>query len=120
MAYLSRLEKLAWQHSNSLGLTINDYQKADRAMVITKHELNYHLPSHLDDHLACATWITFSDQKFRLRREFQFINITTEKTVFTANTDFVCVSLSSGTPKRMPTIFCKIYGDAICKGSNDA
>jgi len=115
VAYLSRLEKLAWQHSNALGLSILDYQQADRAMVITKHELMYHLPSHLGDTLACATWIVFCDNKFRLRREFQFINTASKKTVFTANTDFVCVSLSSGAPKKMPAQFYNVYGGAISK-----
>lgn len=111
VAYLSRLEKLAWEHSNSIGLTFQDYQKLNRAMVITKHELHYHLASHLHDELACATWITECDKKFRLSRQFQFINIKTNKTVFSAKTDFVCVCLEKGAPKKMPKEFMLVYGD---------
>ncbi|MFW8590090.1 acyl-CoA thioesterase [Glaciecola sp. 2405UD65-10] len=113
VAYLSRLEKLAWEHSKALGLQFEDYQKADRAMVITKHELNYHLPSHLNDTLACATWITFCDKKFRLSREFQFINVASAKTCFSATTQFVCVSLQTGAPKKMPQAFYEIYAQAV-------
>jgi acyl-CoA thioester hydrolase len=75
--------------------------------------LSYHAPSHLADNLACATWIVACDKKFRLSRRFEFINLRTNKTVFSAKTDFVCVSLKDGVPKRMPEKFSQIYGDAL-------
>ncbi len=112
VAYVSQLEKLAWQHSNYLGLSMQEYKKLDRGMVIQQHVLNYQRASHLHDKIACATWIVACDQKFRLSREFQFISLQTHKTVFTAQTHFVCVSLSTGTPKRMPSEFVEIYGNA--------
>lgn len=113
LAYLARLEKLAWEHSNALGLQFADYERLDRAMVITQHELNYHLPSHLGDELACATWIISCDEKFRLSRAFQYINMSSGKTIFTAKTHFVCVSLRTGMPKRMPDSFKRIYGQVV-------
>lgn len=110
IAYLSRLEQLAWEHSKLLGLTFADYELLDRAMVITQHELNYHLPTHFGDTLACATWIVSCDEKCRLSREFQYIALENERTVFTAKTHFVCVSLKTGMPKKMPQAFKNIYG----------
>jgi acyl-CoA thioester hydrolase len=112
IAYLARLEQLAWEHSNHIGLTFQDYQRLDRAMVITQHALNYHLPSHLHDTLICATWIVGCDKKCRLSRQFQYINPVSGKTVFSAKTHFVCVSLASGAPKKMPSMFQDIYGNA--------
>jgi acyl-CoA thioester hydrolase len=112
VAYISQLEALAWQHSNYLGLTMQEYKRLDRGMVIQQHIINYHLPSHLGDELACATWIISCDNKFRLSREFQFISMGSKKTVFTAQTHFVCVALSTGSPKRMPSEFVDIYGNA--------
>ncbi|MGB3727078.1 MAG: acyl-CoA thioesterase [Glaciecola sp.] len=112
VAYLSQLEALAWQHSNALGLQFSDYQHLNRAMVITKHELNYLQATHLNNEIACATWIVCCDNKFRLQRKFQFIDVATQKTCFTAATQFVCVDLTSGAPKRMPSIFTEIYGQA--------
>lgn len=111
LAYLARLEQLAWEHSAHIGLRFSDYQTHDRAMVIVKHELNYHLPSHINDSLLCATWINHCDQKYRLSRKFQYINAKTAKTIFTATTHFVCVSLSNGAPKKMPAIFKEVYGN---------
>jgi acyl-CoA thioester hydrolase len=112
LAYLARLEQLAWEHSASIGLDFSDYQALDRAMVITQHELNYHLPSHLGDTLICATWVLQCDNKCRLSRQFQYINPVTGRTIFTAKTHFVCISLVSGLPKKMPVIFQNIYGSA--------
>ena len=113
VAYLSRLEALAWEHSASLGLRFVDYQEQDRAMVITQHKLTYHAASHLGDTLQCATWIVQCDKKFRLSRKFQFINAATSTTVFSASTDFVCVELSSGRPRRMPDVFANTYFNAL-------
>lgn len=122
VAYLSRLERLAWEHSRSLGLEFSDYQTLDRAMVITQHKLQYHAPSHLNDELACATWIVKCDNKFRLSRCFEFIKLADNrkneekgdaKMVFSAQTDFVCCSLSTGMPKKMPKAFAEIYGSAL-------
>lgn len=112
VAYLSKLESLAWAHSNALGLQFSNYQELDRGMVIRRHELNYHLPCHLDDTLVCATWIVGCDDKLSLTREFQYICARREQTVFTAKTEFICVSLSSGMPKRMPPLFREVYGNA--------
>jgi len=110
LAYLAKLEQLAWQHSTFLGLSFKEYETLDRAMVITQHELNYHFQTHLDDTLACATWIVSCDKKCRLSRQFQYINPENGKTVFTAKTHFVCISLKTGMPKKMPEAFKNIYG----------
>jgi acyl-CoA thioester hydrolase len=112
-AYIKQLEFVAWAHSNHLGLSFEHYQELDRAMVIQHHNLYYHNPSYEDETLACATWITQSDKRFRLQREFQFISTRTCKTVFSGTTDFVCVKLSTGSPKPMPQAFIDAYGAHI-------
>ncbi|NMH61302.1 acyl-CoA thioesterase [Alteromonas ponticola] len=112
VAYLSQLEKLAWAHSNALGLHFTDYAELDRGMVIRRHELDYLAPCHLDDMLECATWIVACERALSLTREFQFYCRRRAQLVFAAKTQFVCVSLSTGTPKRMPEKFQRIYGTA--------
>lgn len=119
VAYVSQLEALAWQHSNYLGLSMQEYKTLDRGMVIQQHVLNYQLASHLGDEIACATWIVTCDKKFRLSREFQFISMRSQKTVFTAQTHFVCVSLKTGSPKKMPAEFIDIYGKAASLHQDD-
>ncbi|WP_026374686.1 acyl-CoA thioesterase [Aestuariibacter salexigens] len=115
VAYVSMLEKLAWSHSNALGLTIDDYRALDRGMAISRHEIDYLAAALLDDVLLCATWIVQCDSRLKLSRRFQFIRQHDGATVLKARTDFVCIALSSGRPKRMPERFCDVYGSACIK-----
>ena len=39
--YVTWLERCAWQHSQSLGLGIDDYRRLDRAMAVLRHEIDY-------------------------------------------------------------------------------
>lgn len=113
VAYVSQLERLAWSHSNALGLTIEEYQKLDRGMAISKHTIEYLASALLGDEIACATWIIECDKRLKLSRQFQFIRTSDELTLLTARTDFVCIALSSGKPKRMPQRYAQVYGDAL-------
>ncbi|MFT4993780.1 MAG: acyl-CoA thioester hydrolase [Paraglaciecola sp.] len=112
VAYVSQLEKTAWAHSNALNLRIEQYQDLDRGMAITRHEIDYLAAAVLGDSLLCATWIVQCDNKLKLARKFQFIRQSDGLTMLKARTEFVCIALSSGKPKRMPDIFATVYGQA--------
>ena len=113
VAYVAQLEKVSWSHSNELGLDIQTYQHLDRGMAISKHTIDYHAAAVINDSLLCATWIIECDNRLKLSRQFQYIRQSDGQTVLTARTDFVCIALSSGKPKRMPTEFSAVYG-AVC------
>lgn len=112
VAYVKQLEVTAWAHSNALGLSIQQYQALDRGMAISRHEINYLGAAYLDDEIACATWIVECDKKIKLARAFQFIRRSDGLTLLTARTEFVCIALSSGRPKRMPEVFAQSYSQA--------
>ena len=112
VAYVSKLEQVAWSHSNKLGLTIEEYQDLDRGMAISRHEIDYLASALLDDELLCATWIVECDKRLKLARQFQFIRVSDGVTMLKARTEFVCIALSSGKPKRMPSRFADVYGKA--------
>lgn len=113
VAYVSQLEVTSWTHSNQLGLTIEQYQALDRGMAISRHEINYLAAAHVNDLIDCATWIIECDHKLKLTRQFQFIRRSDQKTLLTARTEFVCIALSTGKPKRMPKQFVDVYGQAV-------
>ncbi len=113
VAYLSQQENVAWQHSQSLGLSFEDYKALDRAMVIVRHELDYVKPAFREDELLCATWIVACDGRLQLTREFQYIRANTGETLYRGKTRFICVKLSSGQPARMPRPFADIYQGAV-------
>jgi acyl-CoA thioester hydrolase len=112
VAYVSQLEVTSWKHSNHLGLTIEQYQALDRGMAISRHEINYLAAAHVNDVIDCATWIVECDNKLKLARQFQFISRRSQQTLLTARTEFVCIALSTGKPKRMPKEFAAVYGPA--------
>jgi acyl-CoA thioester hydrolase len=112
VAYVSQLEVTSWTHSKYLGLTIEQYQALDRGMAITRHEIDYLAAAQVNDLIDCATWIVQCDNKLKLARQFQFIRRSDQLTLLTARTEFVCIALSTGKPKRMPKMFTDIYGAA--------
>ncbi|MFT2092433.1 acyl-CoA thioesterase [Paraglaciecola sp. 2405UD69-4] len=112
VAYVKQLEITSWAHSNQLGLTIEQYQSLDRGMAISRHEINYLAAAREGDVIDCATWIVSCDSKIKLSRQFQFIRRHDKVTLLTAQTDFVCIALSTGLPKRMPKAFSAVYGPA--------
>jgi len=113
VAYIAQQEKVAWAHSTSLGLSFNDYQSLDRAMVVHEHKVKYLQPCLANDTVLCATWITGCDNKLTLTRDFQYICKRRKTTVYKAQTLFVCTTLSSGKPARMPEVFRTVYGNAL-------
>ncbi len=117
VAYVSQLEATSWAHSNHLGLTIDQYQILDRGMAISRHEINYLAAAHVNDLIDCATWIVQCDNKLKLTRLFQFIRQGDRKTLLTARTEFVCIALSTGKPRRMPKEFVDVYGPAAVSES---
>jgi len=114
-AYVRWMETCAWQHSQSLGLGLAQYQSLDRAMVVHRHEIDYLAAAYIDDELVMATWIVDSDGRLRLTREFQLVRVSDGLTVLRARSSFVCIELSTGKARRMPLIFIDVYGRAMTK-----
>ena len=111
--YVSWLERCAWRHSQSLGLDLSEYRRLDRAMAVVRHEIDYLAAAYEGDELQLATWIVESDQRLKMDRLFQLVRPDDGTTLLRAKTTFVCIELSSGRPKRMPTEFVEGYGRAL-------
>ncbi|MDE3735150.1 MULTISPECIES: thioesterase family protein [Pseudomonas] len=111
--YVSWLERCAWRHSQSLGLDLAEYRRLDRAMAVLRHEIDYLAAAYEDQELQMATWIVESDQRLKMDRLFQLVRPDDGTTLLRAKTTFVCIELSSGRPKRMPTEFVEGYGRAL-------
>ncbi|SFC17868.1 acyl-CoA thioester hydrolase [Marinospirillum celere] len=111
--YLRFIEKVSWQHSQQLGLSLDDYRALDRAMVVVRHELDYQAPAYEGDELEMATWIVDCDQRNSLVRRFQLQRCSDKKTLFRGKTYFACVALSSHRPRRLPEKFLQVYLPAL-------
>ncbi|GAA5315724.1 MAG: thioesterase family protein [Candidatus Pelagadaptatus aseana] len=112
-AYVAWCEEVAWQHSQSLGLGLKEYQELDRAMAIRHSEFDYCAATYEGEELLVATWITQSDGRLNMERRFQIIRAGTGEVVLRARWQLVCIEISSGKPKRLPKLFRDVYGSAL-------
>jgi acyl-CoA thioester hydrolase len=108
-AYVRWCEKIAWAHSERLGLGVADYRRLDRAMAIRRGEYDYLLPTQLDDRLTLATWLFPGDGKLTLERRFQVVRDRDGATVLRGRWELVCIEISSGRVRRMPPEFLRVY-----------
>jgi len=111
--YVQWCEQVAWAHSEQLGLYLSDYQRLDRAMAIRRGEYDYLLPALMGDDLILSTWLTASDGKLAMVRNFQLQRATTGQTLMRGRWDLVCIELSTGKARRMPPEFCSVYQAAV-------
>jgi len=107
--YVRWCEKIAWAHSEELGLRMADYLRLDRAMAIRRGEYDYLLPTQLDDRLTLATWLFAGDGKLTLERRFQLVRDDDRATVLRGRWALVCIEVSSGRARRMPPEFIQAY-----------
>jgi len=112
-SYVIWCEQCAWQHSESLGLSVTDYQKLDRGVAIHHAEYDYHLPTFVGDHLIAGTWLVHCDGKLRLERRFQIVRRNNGETVLRGRWNLVSVVLSSGRTTRLPRLFVETYSAAV-------
>ncbi len=109
VVYLRWLERVAWNHSVSLGLSMEDYRRLNAGCVARRHEMDYLAPTFAGDQLLAATWIAECDAKFTMWRGYQIIRPADGKTIMRARTHWVCVDLKTGRIKRMPPEFVAAY-----------
>ena len=111
--YVSWLERCAWRHSQRLGLDLTEYRRLDRAMAVSRHEIDYLASAYEGDELQLATWIVDCDQRLRMTRHFQLVRPCDGVTLLRAQTTFVCIELSTGKARRLPPEFLEGYGPAV-------
>ena len=112
-SYVIWCEQCAWLHSESLGLSVADYQELDRGVAIHHAEYDYHLPTFVDDDLIIGTWLVDCDSRLRLERRFQIVRRKNSETVLRGRWNLVSVVLSTGKTTRLPRLFVDTYSAAV-------
>lgn len=107
--YLRWLEDVAWAHSNALGLSMADYTRLNTGCVVRRHELDYLAPTFAGDELHSATWIHENSGRLDMWRRYQIIRASDAKTVLRGTSQWVCVDMQTGRPKRQPPEFIAAY-----------
>jgi len=109
VVYLTWLERVAWAHSESLGLGFDTYERIGAGCVARRHELDYLLPTFAGEQLHVATWIAENDARLTMWRHYQILRASDGRTVLRGRTQWVCVDLASGRPRRQPPEFVAAY-----------
>lgn len=117
VVYLAWLERVAWAHSQSLGLGMDDYRRLGAGCVARKHELEYLAPTFAGEGLVLGTWIHENDGRLSMWRAYQIVRPSDRRTVLRGRTHWVCVDLKSGKPRRMPPEFVAAYRPAVPQSS---
>ncbi|MEM8497759.1 MAG: thioesterase family protein [Pseudomonadota bacterium] len=117
--YISWCEELAWQHSEALGLSVNDYQKLDRAMAVYHAEFDYLSPAFEGQVLQVSTWLSFA-RGTRMTRRFEIARTDSMEILMSGLWQLSCIEISSGKPKRFPAEFVDVYLPEVIAGGAEA
>jgi acyl-CoA thioester hydrolase len=107
--YLAWLDRAAWSHSASLGLSLEQCLAMRRGMAAHRTQIDYLRAALLGDSVLVGTWIVDTDTKLRVERRFQIRRTTDGETLARARIDYVCINLDSGRAVRMPESFRNAY-----------
>jgi acyl-CoA thioester hydrolase len=107
--YLSWLDRAAWSHSATLGLSLEQCVTTRRGMAAHRTEIDYLRAALLGDRVLVGTWIVNTDAKLRVERRFQIRRAADGETLSRARIDYVCINLDSGRAVRMSDSFRNAY-----------
>jgi acyl-CoA thioester hydrolase len=107
--YLSWFDRVAWSHSASLGISLEECVRIRRGMAAHRTEIDYQRAAVLGNRVWVGTWIVSTDGKLRVERRFQVRRAPGGETLARARTDYVCINLDSGRAVRMPEAFSQRY-----------
>lgn len=107
--YLRWLDAMAWAHAEAAGAGRKEHLELRRGMATHRTELQYIAPALLGDQLLVGDWIVHNDGRVRAWRRFQIIRPADGATLLRAVTQYVCIDIDSGRPKRLPDVYKAAY-----------
>ena len=107
--YLEWMENIAWQHSLSVGIDEALLKKLGKVMVIGRHEMDFHSGCYLGDALQIGTWVIAPSGPKKRSRFYQIIRESDGKTVFTAKTLWVCMTIKNHKSTSIPEALIEPY-----------
>ena len=109
LVYLRWVLDAATSHSAAKGWGHPEYRALGSVFIVRRHELDYLAATFAGDELMLGTWIQQCDAKFTMWRAYQIVRKSDGKTVLRGRTQWVCIDMKSGRPKRMPPEFVAAY-----------
>lgn len=111
--YLAWLQDCAWAHSCARGVDADLMVELGCAMAVRETRMTYLGATFAGETLLVGDWITASDGRLRAQRSFQIIRQADRATVLRATIEYVCITIATGRPTRMPEAFRRAYADDL-------
>lgn len=112
VCYLRWLEQCAWSHSCALGFDMARFHAEGAGCVARRHELDYLAPSFAGDVLHVGTWIDENDGRVSMWRGYQIVREADARLILRARTQWACIDMQTGRPRRQPPVFVAAYRPA--------
>ena len=106
--YVQWMQDVASAHIKTLGLGVQEYLKLKHAMVAVEHHVQYRKVALEGEELILRTWLSDLNALYSFR-QYAFYRPQDKSLLFMGNTQWACVEIATGRPKRMSPTFTQAY-----------
>ncbi len=106
--YLQWMQQVASAHVDALGLGLKEYLALKHAMVPVEHHVQYRKPAFVGDQIILRSWLSDLDALYSYR-QYAFFRRQDQALLFVGKTQFACIEIATGRPKRLSPSFIQAY-----------
>ena len=108
VVYVQWMQDVATAHIEQLGLGLTQYLALKHAMVAVEHHVQYRKAALLNEQIILRTWLSDINALYSFR-QYVFYRPTDQSILFVGNTQWACIEIATGRPKRMSPSFIQAY-----------
>ncbi|WP_180083956.1 thioesterase family protein [Acinetobacter sp. YH12145] len=108
VVYVSWMQDVATAHIEALGLGLKEYIELKHAMVAVEHHVQYRKAALEGEEIILRTWLNDINGLYSFR-QYVFYRPKDKAILFTGNTQWACIEIATGRPKRMSPTFTQAY-----------
>lgn len=108
VVYVSWMQDVATAHIEALGLGLKEYIELKHAMVAVEHHVQYRKAAVEGEEIILRTWLNDINVLYSFR-QYVFYRPKDKAILFTGNTQWACIEIATGRPKRMSPTFTQAY-----------
>jgi acyl-CoA thioester hydrolase len=108
VVYLSWMQDAATAHIEALGLGLKEYLELKHAMVAVEHHVQYRKAALQGEEIILRTWLNDINALYSFR-QYAFYRPSDKAVLFMGSTQWACVEIATGRPKRMSPTFMQAY-----------
>ena len=108
VVYVSWMQDVATAHIEQLGLGLKEYIVLKHAMVAVEHHVQYRKAAVEGEEMILRTWVNDINALYSFRQSV-FYRPKDKAVLFMGNTQWACIEIATGRPKRMSPTFTQAY-----------